>query len=98
MMKGQILHQMNDIANARKFYAKGLENCRDSIPLWLLLARLEEDLGKYFNSFRTRNKIQFSGNNVKARSVLERARLKNPCNDVLWIESIQVSRLLFDFI
>ena len=50
MMKGQILHQMNDIANARKFYAKGLENCRDSIPLWLLLARLEEDLGKYFHT------------------------------------------------
>ena len=45
MMKGQILYQMNDIANARKFYAKGLENCRDAIPLWLLLARLEEDLG-----------------------------------------------------
>ena len=45
MMKGQILHQMNEIVDARKFYAKGLENCRDSIPLWLILARLEEDLG-----------------------------------------------------
>ena len=77
MMKGQILNQMDDIANARKWYAKGLENCKDSVPLWLLLARLEEEMG----------------NNVKARSVLERARLKNPCNDVLWMESIQVCEL-----
>merc|ERR1712176_718476 len=76
MMKGQILNQMDDVPNARKWYAKGLENCKDSVPLWLLLARLEEDLG----------------NNVKARSVLERARLKNPCNDVLWIESIQLEK------
>ena len=74
MMKGQILEQKGDIPNARKFYAKGLENCRDAIPLWLLLAKLEENMG----------------NNVKSRSVLERARLKNPCNDILWIESIQV--------
>ena len=79
-MKGQILNQMDDIANARKWYAKGLENCKDSVPLWLLLARLEEEMG----------------NNVKARSVLERARLKNPCNDVLWMESIQVCKLRGD--
>ena len=75
MMKGQILNQMDDVPNARKWYAKGLENCKDSVPLWLLLARLEEEMG----------------NNVKARSVLERARLKNPCNDTLWMESIQVA-------
>ena len=50
MMKGQILHQLNDVPNARKFYAKGLENCRDSIPLWLLLARLEEEQGQFHSN------------------------------------------------
>lgn len=27
---------------------------------------------------------------IKARSVLERARLKNPKNDILWLEAIRV--------
>ena len=61
---------------ARKSYAKGLEHCRDSRGLWVLLAELEER----------------ENNTVKARSVLERARLKNPKNDQLWLRSIQLEK------
>ena len=53
-----------------------MEQCRDSRGLWILLANLEER----------------EQNIVKARSVLERARLKNPKNDHLWMRSIQLEK------
>ncbi|XP_018318977.1 pre-mRNA-processing factor 6 isoform X2 [Agrilus planipennis] len=63
MMMGQIYEQKQEI-----------KKCPNSIPLWLLLSRLEEKRGLL----------------TKARSVLERARLKNPKNDILWLEAIRV--------
>lgn len=51
-----------------------IKKCPWSTALWLLLSRLEEK----------RNLL------IKARSVLERARLKNPKNDQLWLEAIRV--------
>lgn len=42
--------------------------------MWILLTRLEEKRGLL----------------IKARSVLEKARLKNPKNDQLWLEAIRV--------
>ena len=45
-----------------------LRKCPQSIPLWLLLSKLE----------------QKAGNVTKARSVLENARQKNPKNPKLW--------------
>ncbi|CBY20302.1 unnamed protein product [Oikopleura dioica] len=76
MMKGTIFLQMKDANSARKAFAKGIENCKDSKPLWILLADLEES----------------EGNQVKARSVLERARLKNPASPELWKRAIELEK------
>ena len=51
-----------------------IKKCPTSIPLWLLLSRLEE-----------RNKQL-----TKARSILEKARLKNPHCPDLWLEAVRV--------
>lgn len=45
-----------------------------SIPLWLLLSRLEEKAGQL----------------TRARSVLEKARLKNPQCPELWLEAVRI--------
>lgn len=50
-----------------------IKKCPNSIPLWRLLAQLEHRKGQV----------------TKARSVLEKARLKNPKNAELWLEAIR---------
>jgi len=50
-----------------------IKKCPNSIPLWRLLSQLE----------CRRNQV------TKARSVLEKARLKNPKNAELWLEAIR---------
>ncbi|KAJ0394493.1 hypothetical protein P43SY_009538 [Pythium insidiosum] len=60
--------------DAKKMYRAGLQHCPQSIPLWLLSSRLEEKAHGV----------------VKARSVLEMARLKNPKNDELWLEATRL--------
>jgi pre-mRNA-processing factor 6 len=45
-----------------------------SIPLWILLSRLEEKQGQV----------------TKARSILEKARLKNHACPDLWLEAVRV--------
>lgn len=50
-----------------------IKKCPNSIPLWRLLAQLEH----------RKNQV------TKARSVLEKARLKNPKNAELWLEAIR---------
>ncbi|CAK9786169.1 hypothetical protein CC85DRAFT_283722 [Cutaneotrichosporon oleaginosum] len=74
MIRGQVLEQKGDIPGARAAYAQGCRECRNSIPLWILAARLEEKAGVV----------------IKARSLLEKARLHNPKNDQLWAESIKI--------
>lgn len=61
---------------ARDAYRQGLRNCPTSVPLWQLAARLE---------LRT-NGV------VKARTLLELARLKNPKSDQLWLEAVRVEQ------
>ncbi|KAJ4306084.1 U4/U6 x U5 tri-snRNP complex subunit Prp1 [Collariella sp. IMI 366227] len=70
MMKGQIYEDLNAPAQAREAYSTGVRAVPSSVPLWLLYSRLEER----------------SGNVVKARSVLDRAR------QALWTELIRVER------
>merc|ERR1719357_2137423 len=48
--------------------------CKDSIPLWLLLADLEVS----------------AGNVTKARSVVEKGRLRNPGNELLWMKAVKM--------
>ena len=45
MMLGQLEDQRGDVAAAREWYNRGLKKCPTSIPLWLLLARLEAKAG-----------------------------------------------------
>ena len=74
MMKGQITKQEGDDNGAREVYIQGIKKCPKSIPLRLLLSRLEEK-GAHL---------------TKARSVLEKARLRNPQCPELWLEAIRV--------
>lgn len=77
MMKGQIYeYELNKIPPAREAYNAGTKACPKSIPLWLLLSRLEEKAGVL----------------VRARSVLDRARLAVPKCPELWCESVRVER------
>lgn len=79
MLKGQVYE--NDVEppklkEAREAYTAGTRMCPQSAPLWTLASRLEERLGAV----------------VKARSVLERARLALAKNPALWTEGVRVER------
>lgn len=74
MIRGQIYTSRDDTAQARAAYAQGCKSCPRSIPLWILSSRLEERAGV----------------TIKARSLLEKARLFNPKNDELWAESVRI--------
>ena len=86
MMVGQLWEQelggggedgnQKGIEEARTAYNAGLSHCPGSVPLWILLARLEEGPG--------------GGGLTKARSVLEKGRQKNPANEELWLEAIRM--------
>lgn len=93
MMGGQICSEnlprnKTSLSRARKFYEMGLKECPDSHVLWILASRLEEEAAT-FDDGTTNN--QGSGA-TKARSILELARLKNPKNPYLWLESIKLER------
>jgi len=74
MIRGQILASKGETVNARTAYAQGCRACPTSVPLWILSARLEEKARVV----------------IKARSLLEKARMYNPKNDELWVESIKI--------
>jgi len=75
MMKGQLEQfSLKKIDSARTTYTEGTKLCPSSIPLWILLADLELSVK----------------NTTKARSVIEKARLRNPRNAELWLKSIRI--------
>ncbi|KDO29186.1 hypothetical protein SPRG_05428 [Saprolegnia parasitica CBS 223.65] len=74
MMAGQFYEDHEQWEAARQAYRDGIAACPKSVPLWRLSSRLEE-------------KLQGA---TKARSVLEVARLRNPKNDLLWLEAIRL--------
>ena len=75
MIKGQIQEQhLNQTSAARETYTKACKICPKNIPLWLLASRMEEN----------------SGALIKARAILEKARLMNPTSDSLWCESVRL--------
>lgn len=51
MMLGQILEQERDVSSAHERYNQGLKKCPHSIPLWLLLAKLEQNEGEQLPSY-----------------------------------------------
>ena len=77
MMAGQTcIDLLSDQSRARVYYHNGLKNCPSSVPLWIMLAKLEEETKGI----------------IKARSVIETARLKVPRNDELWLQSVRFER------
>ena len=74
MMQGQIHVLQQHMTQARESYNLGTRKCPTSVPLWLLLSRLDES----------------QGNMTRSRSVLEKARQKNPQNSQLWLEAIRL--------
>ena len=55
-------------------YREAVKKCTQSIPLWALLADLEE----------RRNKP------TTARATLEKSRVRNPMNDQLWLLAVRL--------
>lgn len=64
------------VEKARRLFLEGLQYEPHSIPLWVAAAQLEK---------------QYSSP-VKARSVLELARVKNPDSPELWLESVRLEK------
>jgi pre-mRNA-processing factor 6 len=76
MIQGQIYEQKGIVANAREVYNAGTRMFPNCIPFWTLASRLEER----------------AGIPIKARSILERARVANPRNEELLLESVRLER------
>jgi len=73
LMYGQLLERIANIDKAKLTYTTGIKECKNCIPLWISLTRLEE------------KRVGFA----RARSLLEKARLKNPKCPELWLETIR---------
>ncbi|KAH9480957.1 Pre-mRNA-splicing factor prp1 [Psilocybe cubensis] len=75
MIQGQIQQfDLKNISAARAAFAAGIKACPKEPTLWILASRLEEADGK----------------SIRARSLLEKGRLVNPANEVLWAEAVCV--------
>lgn len=74
MIRGQTLEDMKDISGARASYAAGMKACPKVPTLWILASRLEEKDNRA----------------IKARALLEKARLVNPKEEELWVEAVGI--------
>jgi pre-mRNA-processing factor 6 len=74
MIQGQIHQDKKNLSATRASFSAGVKACPKEPTLWILASRLEEADGK----------------SIKARALLEKARLVNPANEHLWAESIGV--------
>jgi pre-mRNA-processing factor 6 len=77
MMAGQACTELlHELVRAKTYYQRGIESCPDCVTLWILMAQLEER----------------SKGIIRARSVMETARLKFPRNEELWLHSVRFER------
>lgn len=67
-MTGGQLRKCCKSGNFSCVFVDKLKKCPHSMPLWLLLSRLEERVGQL----------------TRARAILEKSRLKNPQTPELW--------------
>jgi len=74
MVQGQIYQSQKNHAVARAVYAADLKQCPKNVALWILASQLEE----------------LDGKSIKARALLERARMVNPGSEKLWAEAVGV--------
>ena len=91
---------MDRVDDARATYTEATKLCKDSIPLWLLLADLEVIVEKIsmavipcelccdYNDYNATCDKVSAGNVTKARSVVEKGRLRNPGNELLWMKAV----------
>ena len=74
MIQGQIHQAAHKYPLARAAFAAGIKACPKETTLWVLASRLEEADGK----------------SIKARALLDKARLVNPASEELWAEAVGV--------
>ena len=75
LIKGQILSDdIHKLDDARETYAKAVKQIPKAVALWIYASRLEEEAGAP----------------IRARALLEKARIMNPKNAELWCEAIRV--------
>lgn len=74
LIKGDLYSRMQNINSARETYSAAVKLCKNSVPLWIAAAKTEEVDGKV----------------IRARALLDRARLLNKANQTLWYHSIQL--------
>ena len=74
-----------NLDKARMYFQRGIERLPSNSTLWILASRLEERSSEFDPSLK-------SAGPMKARSLLELARIKNPKNPELWVESIRLER------
>jgi pre-mRNA-processing factor 6 len=96
MMGGQICSEelprnKSNLDRARKVYQRGLQECSTNVVLWILASRLEERAHLY-DAKNNGHSAKPDAGVTKARSLLELARLKNPKNPDLWLESTRLER------
>lgn len=78
MAKGQIFESEGDVAKARETFIQGTKKCPKSEPLWILLSKNE----------------QCAGAMIRCRNVLERARIANPKQPLLWHTAIEIEETI----
>jgi pre-mRNA-processing factor 6 len=93
MIGGQICgddlpKEKSNLDKARKLFQRGLQECQNSVVLWILTSRLEERAHLFDSNSTTKAGVGVT----KARSLLELGRLKNPKNPELWLEAIRLER------
>lgn len=79
MIGGQIHMEKSppELLEAAKFFERGLQKCPRSVPLWLCSVECEIRQQKY----------------TKARSLLEKGRLRNLGAELLWLKGVEVEML-----
>ena len=77
MMGGQLCgDDLKHEQRAREYFQRGLKGCSTCEVLWILASKLEETYTSV----------------VKARSIFDLSRLKNPKNPELWVQAIRLER------
>ncbi|CCG84124.1 protein of unknown function [Taphrina deformans PYCC 5710] len=74
LIKGQLYELLSNTNLGREAYSAAVKLCKTSVPIWVAAARLEEQDDKV----------------IRARALLDRARLANKSNETLWYHSIQL--------
>ncbi|GLH16055.1 Protein crooked neck [Gryllus bimaculatus] len=91
MMKSAKLEwALDNLDQALRLLEEAIKVFPDFAKLWLMKGQIEEQQGNLDKAWDTYNTGERRGLLTKARSVLEKGRLRNPQCDVLWLEQIRI--------